>query len=57
MRIKKDDIWGVGMAVGVAVITGLTYFVGKLSGKGEAYGECADMLKEAIESAEIESDE
>lgn len=56
MCIKKDDVWGIGMAVGVAVITGLTYFVGKLSGKGEAYGECFDMLKEAIESVQDESD-
>ena len=56
MRIKKDDVWGIGMAVGVAVITGLTYFGGKLSGKGEAYGECSEMLKEAIEAAQDESD-
>lgn len=54
---KKKDLWGIFMAAGVGVVTGMIYYAGKLTGKGEAYGECANMLQEAIVSAEIESDE
>lgn len=57
MRLNKNDVWGLCMAAGTAVITGLVYFTGKLAGKGEAYGECAEMLQEAIADATTESDE
>lgn len=52
----KMDIWGIALAVGVGVVTGLVYMTGKASGKGEAYVEFENCLKEAIKEAKVEND-
>ena len=46
MRKHKDYsvIWLSG---GAAVLTGLVYYLGKFTGRAEAYNHCSDMLKEA----------
>ena len=54
--IKKHDWFGILAPIGMAVITGLVYIDGKLIGKAEAYGECADMIKETIESVDLEDE-
>lgn len=45
MRKRKDYsiIWLSG---GAAVLTGLVYYLGKFTGRAEAYTHCSDMLKE-----------
>lgn len=48
--MRKNDVWGICMSLGVGIVTGLIYFAGKLAGKSEAYGDCADMLREAVET-------
>lgn len=49
---KKIDIAGLAMAAGVGIVTGMIYFCGKLSGKGEAYGDIVKMLESGIKEAE-----
>ena len=58
MRIfRKKDFFCVFVGLGVCAITGIVYYVGKLLGKADAYGDCANMLQEAIEAAQEDLDE
>ena len=50
---KKKNLWGVVMAAGVGVLTYMIYGIGKLEGKGEAYGDCANMLQEVFDGTQI----
>ena len=53
MKLKMD-FWGVMLAAGVGLVTGMVYMTGKASGKSEAYGEIAKCLEEAIAEAKVE---
>lgn len=54
---KKLDLFGILVPLGVGVITGMVYIVGKLTGRSEAYNDCANMLQEAITEAQEANDE
>lgn len=49
---KKVDLFGILAPVGIGVVTGLVYIVGKLKGQHEAYTDCANMLREGLKNTD-----
>lgn len=54
--MNKNDLQAFGLSICIGVCTSLIYYIGKGTGKQEAYKEISDCLHKVVTSVKISTD-